>query len=533
MIDSATGNYEGVGNASLTNTANLTITDSVIVDGLSTITPADGTTITLTGPVQFGKAAAGDGSYARLVGTGTIVTTGTTTIADLGTNVAVTAESGVTWSNSGTASLGGLFYLRPGCTFNNLAGGVFDLTSNDATITDPSGTAGQISNAGTLAKTGGNGVSMIEGPVTSTGTITSSVGTLALENGATLSGNIGSTGNGLLLLAAGTPFTPPPPPPPPPGSGALAITDHAAQASVTVGNGVAFVNNGTISDAGILALGAANADSTSFTNSSGGTFLLVGADSGITSRGTATIANAGLIEQTGSGLASLAGTITNSGTIEANSGTLKLVNAVSGSGVEQIDAGATLEINTAAATQAIVFNGGAGATLKLDHPASRALTGFGTGDRLDLAGVTVSSASISGTILTVKAGSSTYTFTSSALSGALPTFGTDNNGGSFVSLYRAATATHAPSLSPSATSMSATSGAGTDGDQYRGGGRLFGKLGCWPGDDERRLLGERHGHRYPAAEERYLLADRDADRHHRRCEERHRHADPGLGRRRR
>jgi hypothetical protein len=435
VIDSATGSYEGVGNAYLTNTGNLTITDSVIVDGLSTITPADGTTITLTGPVQFGQATSGNGSYARLVGTGTIVTTGTTTIADLGTNVAVTAESGVTWSNSGTASLGGLFYLRPGCTLNNLAGGVFDLTSNDASITDPSGTAGQINNAGTLAKTGGNGVSMILAPLASTGTIMSSVGTLALENGATLSGNIGSTGNGVLLLAGGSPYT---------ATGALAITDHAAQASVTVGNGAAFFNNGTMSDAGILALGAANSDSTSFTNSTGGTFLLVGADSGITSRGTATIANAGLIEQTGGGLVSLAGTITNSGTIDSNSGTLKLVNAVSGTGVEQIDAGATLEINTAAATQNIVFNGGAGATLKLDRPASRALTGFGAGDRLDLAGLAVSSASVSGTILTVKAGSSTYTFTSSALSGALPTFGTDNTGGSFVSLYRAAVATHAP-----------------------------------------------------------------------------------------
>jgi hypothetical protein len=438
VIDSATGNYEGVGNASLTNTANLTITDSVIVDGLSTITPADGTTITLTGPVQFGKAAAGDGSYARLVGTGTIVTTGTTTIADLGTNVAVTAESGVTWSNSGTASLGGLFYLRPGCTLNNLAGGVFDLTSNDASITDPYGTAGQINNAGTLAKTGGNSVSMIEGPVTSTGTITSSVGTLALENGATLSGSIGSTGNGVLLLAGGTPYT----------TGNLLITDHGTQASVTAGNGVSLVNTGFVDDAGIVTLGTTNTDSTSFTNAAGSTFLLLGLDAGITSRGTATITNAGTIMQIGDGIgdgsASIAGTITNNGTIDVNLGALKLVNAVGGTGVERIDATATLEINTAAATQSIVFNGGAGATLKLDHPASRALTGFGTGDRLDLAGVTVSSASVSGTILTVKAGSSTYTFTSSALSGALPTFGTDNTGGSFVSLYRAAIATHAP-----------------------------------------------------------------------------------------
>jgi hypothetical protein len=420
-------------NTTLTQTGSGTIATALLDSGNGTlVVSAAAAILTLSGPVTLGDAT----GYGAFTGLGTIATTNTTSIYDGGasTTLELGLGLGVTWANASTVSDAGLIASgNGGSAITN--SGTFNLTSNDGGLANYTGDSASFTNTGVLAKTGGSATSTIGLAVASTGTVTSSVGTLALESGATLSGNIGSTGNGVLLLAGGSPFT---------ATGALAITDHAAQASVTVGNGVAFVNSGTISDAGILALGATNADSTSFTNSSGGTFLLVGADSGITSRGTAAIANAGLIEQTGGGLASLAGTITNSGTIDSNSGTLNLVNAVSGTGVEQIDAGATLEINTAATTQSIVFNGGAGATLKLDHPASRALTGFGAGDRLDLAGLAVSSASVSGTILTVKAGSSTYTFTSSALIGALPTFGTDTTGGSFVSLYRAAVATHAP-----------------------------------------------------------------------------------------
>ena len=418
-------------NSTLTQTGSGTISASLLASGNATLVVSPAAVLSLSGPVTLGDAS----GYGAFTGPGTIATTGLTSIYDGGASVLeVGLGAGVTWANAGTVNDAGLVASGTGSsTITN--SGTFNLTSDDGGLSVYVDSA-SFSNTGTLAKTGGTGTSTISGVTfVSTGAITSSIGTLALASGGTLSGSIGSSGNGVVLLSGGSPFT---------ATGALSITDHAALSSVTVGNGVALINSGVISDAGILTLGTTATDTTSFTNSAAGTFLLTGADAGIVSKGTVTIANAGLIEQTGGGVASISGAITNTGTIESNSGTLKLASAISGIGVEQIDAGATLEINTAAATQNIVFHGGAGATLKLDHPASRALTGFGAGDRLDLAGTTVTSAAISGTTLTVKAGATAYTYTSAAIAGAFASFSTDNTGGSFVTLTRAAMASHTP-----------------------------------------------------------------------------------------
>ena len=417
-------------NTTLTQTGTGSIAAALLASGNATLAvSAAASVLTLPGRVTLGDAT----GYGAFSGPGTIATTGTTAIFDGGgSGLALGLGGGVTWANAGTVYDAGLVASGTGsATITN--SGIFDLTTDDGGLTVYTDAA-SFTNTGTLAKTGGTGTSTIGGVIfASTGVVTAGAGTLALASGGTLSGSIGSTGNGVLLLAGGSPFQ---------ATGALAIADHAALASVTVGNGVALVNSGIISDAGLLTLGTTTSDSTSFTNSAAGTLLLQGADAGIAAKGAATIINAGLIERTGSGLAAIGGSLTNGGTIESIAGTLKLA-AVAGSGTLKIDAGATLEISSAAA-QTIAFTGGAGATLKLDHPVSRSLLGFGAGDRLDLAGTTVTSAAVSGTTLTVKAGATTYSYTSAALAGALASFTTDGAGGSFVSLTRLAGASHTP-----------------------------------------------------------------------------------------
>ena len=66
-----------------------------------------------------------------------------------------------------------------------------------------------------------------------------------------------------------------------------------------------------------------------------------------------------------------------------------------------IDVGATLELSNGGAAP-VIFEGGS-ATLKLDAPAAftGAIAGVVGGDTIDLAGITASSATYSGTTLTI------------------------------------------------------------------------------------------------------------------------------------
>jgi hypothetical protein len=102
-----------------------------------------------------------------------------------------------------------------------------------------------------------------------------------------------------------------------------------------------------------------------------------------------TLINAGTVESNGTSLVSGLTGITNTGTIEVQSGSLDLTAAVSGTGALKIDAGATLELAAGASSgQTVTFNAATG-TLHLDNPAafSGKIAGIvGTGDVLDLGG---------------------------------------------------------------------------------------------------------------------------------------------------
>ena len=232
-------------------------------------------------------------------------------------------------------------------------------------------------------------------------------------------------------------------------NGSLSILDNGTLTSLQL-SPVTLTNTGIIADAGKLVLGYGSGGTSSIVNAAGATFDLTSNDAQISNGGTSTtltIVNAGLIAKTGgNGLSTITGTITNSGTIESASGTLRLTGSPGGTGTLKIDSGATLDLaNGLSNTQAVIFTGGGGATLKLEKDVSiKTLTGFGAGDRLDIANGTITSATLAGTTLTVVAGTLTTTYVSAALAGDAVTVTPDGATGSFVNLLRAASATHTP-----------------------------------------------------------------------------------------
>lgn len=93
------------------------------------------------------------------------------------------------------------------------------------------------------------------------------------------------------------------------------------------------------------------------------------------------IGNSGEIDSWG--VTSITGTITNTGLIEVNGGTLELFGSLSGSGSVMIDANATLDVN-AVVSQPITFSG-VGAELQLDTSTfGGAIAGFAITQKIDL-----------------------------------------------------------------------------------------------------------------------------------------------------
>ncbi|WP_174300689.1 hypothetical protein [Caulobacter sp. S45] len=152
----------------------------------------------------------------------------------------------------------------------------------------------------------------------------------------------------------------------------------------------------------------------------------------------------------------LAGTLSGSGALDVDAGTLMLSGSTGGFSGESVISGGTLELTTAkgAGSGAIDFAGtSAGAVLKLDTAATpaagatfaEALSNFsGSPDRLDLASVTYVSgatAVVSGSTLVLKDGSASYDFT---LQGSTATSGyrvaADSSGGTEIYAKGAAAA---------------------------------------------------------------------------------------------
>jgi plastocyanin len=183
------------------------------------------------------------------------------------------------------------------------------------------------------------------------GALTNS-GAVAVNSGDTLTvaGTIHNTGSitvgrsGAATLDAGATFD---------GHGDISLTDNAGN---ILGGGFENVDN-LISGAGTV--------SATITNDTGGVIAADFADNALTL-------------QTGTA-------ITNNGTFEANGGVLSVSDAVTGTGHAIITAGGSMQF-AKDFQQDVAFNGGASAgSLQLADAYSGTVTGFSTGDSIDLA----------------------------------------------------------------------------------------------------------------------------------------------------
>ncbi|MGH6708545.1 MAG: hypothetical protein ACREEK_06195 [Bradyrhizobium sp.] len=161
-------------------------------------------------------------------------------------------------------------------------------------------------------------------------------------------------------------------------SGTVTATTDAVIA-LTTGAGTAIIDNfGHV-------VGNASGYNVTFTNELGGDWSLNGGTSVFT--GNSTLVNAGLIDSNGvSAISGLAG-ISNTGTIEVQSGSLMVGGPITGAGVVVIY-GATMEFGGASDAN-VQFTSTAVGTLKLDDALhfTGTVTGFSFGDTIDLVGI--------------------------------------------------------------------------------------------------------------------------------------------------
>jgi hypothetical protein len=301
--------------------------------------------------------------------------------------------------------------------------GVFDHGGGDVSVTNEGSATGAVGvsalatgagdivivNGGDLTATSLTGISVMQNSagatgsthITNTGSIAGASGHAAIfvqENitGTALIDNSGTIGP----------------------DGAVTATTYAI---VETGGHVTINNTGEIN-------GNISVASATFNNEAGGTWtvsgtsffgtlstignageidLLNGASISGADGATFAITNSSAIESWGT--TSITGAITNTGTIEIDSGTMTLFGSLSGSGSVTIDANATLEVN-ATVSQTVTFSGG-GAELKIDTTSfGGSIAGLAATDKLDLSTIEyglgtyatyVSNADHTGGVLTV------------------------------------------------------------------------------------------------------------------------------------
>jgi T5SS/PEP-CTERM-associated repeat protein len=380
----------------------------------------------------------GNGIGVGLYGAGTLTVSQGGSVAAGSANSGSVAALGIGRQGSGTVMVtgAGSRLTAAGAVYVGRAGsGSLTIANQGAVLVglDGTGSGGiTIGGAGLLNGatlfTGGTGTAS----VTSGGTLFSTQDVTVGRNGA--SGSLSVAGG---TVEAGTDFVIG-------ASTTLAAEDYdvvgntvtqAATAKVFNGFGTVTVGAGglvKIDASGLgtgvagLVLGSAAGGAGTLSVTSGGSVIAGGGLSiargsavslatggGIDALGVGVI-NSGAI--TGDGLLQ-ALSVTNSGTILASAGgRLELTGPVAGIGTLDIASGATLQLDGSIGAGQSIFFGGPGATLTLGKPSSAALAlaGLGAGDRIDLSGVTLTAAAIAGTTLTLKQGTTSYVFTSSA-----------------------------------------------------------------------------------------------------------------------
>jgi hypothetical protein len=216
-----------------------------------------------------------------------------------------------------------------------------------------------------------------------------------------------------------------------PGSGDNAVINDSSAVTVTgwaVASSLAL-NNSTLAVSGSLTLGT----TLNITGNSGFLKLNGGALSAQTiTSGSGTGATSGDLW----GYGTIDGAVNGNVEIIADGGALKVQGSLAGdTGIVMIYQGSTLELSNAT-SQYIDFNG-TSATLKLDAPGAFTgeLTGIAVGDTIDLVGVTASSATYSGSTLTINETNGqhlVYNNVSANAAGEPVAIASDNNGGTLV-----------------------------------------------------------------------------------------------------
>ena len=182
--------------------------------------------------------------------------------------------------------------------------------------------------------------------------------------------------------------------------GDVSVTNYAAVTGNTAAIDATTTGTVIIDNYGNL-IGDVISNNATFTNEVGGLWSLDGLS---TFTGASTLLNDGKLQSTQTSEIFGLSDINNSGTIEVQSGSLKLDSSILGTGTLKIDAGATLELAAGVtSTQTVVFSSTTG-TLKLDQAEnfSGVISGFTTtdgtlahSDQIDLADINHHSPSFS------------------------------------------------------------------------------------------------------------------------------------------
>ena len=306
-----------------------------------------------------------------------------------GTAALVLSTPGHTITNAGTlegTGTGGL--LITGATIVGTGGTLLAGAGSSVTLTSTTLTGGSMGAAAT-------------GQVTIGNSSTVTLDALASDAGTILLNSTGSVTS--LILSKSTSLT---------GGGILELSANKNNIVKGSKGAVVLTNvNDTIEGGGKL-----GDNRMTLVNQAGG---VINANSKVAltiGTGATAISNAGLIEASNKGKGIISSAITNTGTIEANGGTLVLQAAVTGTGVVNIASG-TLEIVNASAAENVGFTG---ATGKLVLDQSQSYTGSVSGfslkgktsfDLKDVGFVSATEATFSGTkaggVLTVTDGTHT------------------------------------------------------------------------------------------------------------------------------
>lgn len=321
----------------------LTLDNAFTVEGLSlsggNLTGAGSLTLTGPGSTWTGGTLSGAGTLSLAASAS--LTINPASSATLNARQIANAGS-LTWAD-------GQLNTGNGAALVNQSGASFTLTSDDSLVFNQGGTRTAITNAGTLAKTGGTGTSDIQASLSNSGAINISSGTLQLSGGGASSGNV-TIGTGAKLKIATNAF-------------------EFTSGTVLNGPGALEIASGTTTLAGAITgsaniiVSGGNATVTGTTTTTGGGTLSSGSIGGT---GSLTFGN--LVSISG-------GTITDAGTLNLNGGAAITGSVtINGNRTLNLSGNSTWTGGTISTTNATI-NLNPGALLDATHNGSISLSG--------------------------------------------------------------------------------------------------------------------------------------------------------------